>query len=87
LPREVLDRFGKNVSIGSRVRVVAIPPDALHDRDADEQVRICSMLGEVFEVEEIDVLGNACGQKWWHVSPTRSFTHGLTLAPAEFELV
>jgi hypothetical protein len=54
---------------------------------AEEHARVCSMLGEVFEVEEIDVMGNVCVQKWWHLSPTRSFTHGLTLAPSEFELV
>lgn len=86
MPNEVADRFGNAVALGDSIRIVAIPPDVLANIPEEERARVCSMLGEVFTVEEIDVLGNVCVQKWWHPSPTLSFSHGLTLAPSEFEL-
>ena len=85
--QEITDRLGQPIQLGSRVRVIEIPPDALNDRSVEEHSRISSMLGEVLEVIEIDPQGGVWVEKWWHLSPSRSASHSLTLAPSQFELV
>lgn len=54
---QVLDRNGKPVVVGSRVRVVEIAAFLERDLPPDEWECVRSMLGQVFEVYEIDKWG------------------------------
>ena len=76
--KQVLDRDGKPVIVGSRVRVVAIGAFLERDLAADEWECVRSMLGQVFEVYEIDKWGGA-----WVQYQSLS----LTLASDEMERV
>jgi hypothetical protein len=52
--KQVLDRNGKPVLVGSRVRTVAIAAFLKRDLPLEEWERVPSSLGEAFEVYEID---------------------------------
>jgi len=45
------------------------------------------MVGEVFEVYEIDEHGGAWIEKWWRDGDDVSHSHSLALAPHEMEVV
>ena len=45
------------------------------------------MVGEVFEVREIDEFGSAWVEKWWHDADGQSHNHSLALASHEMEIV
>ena len=55
--KQVPDRNGKKVLVGSRVRVVAIAAFLERDLPPEEWECVRSMLGEVFEIYEIDEWG------------------------------
>jgi hypothetical protein len=76
--KQVLDCHGKPVLVGSRVRVVAIAAFLERDLPPEEWESVRSMLGEVFEVYEIDEWGGA----WVQYQ-----SHSLSLASDEMELV
>ena len=79
------DRNGAAVRVGDHVRVVHIPVDVYPT--AEEAPYVNSMLGEIFEVEDIDPLGCAEVTKWWKLDDSHSMSHSLNLAPGEIELV
>lgn len=58
-PASVTDRHGQPVTVGSHVRVLSIPESVLRPLPPDERADLESMLGEVFEVYEIDEWGQA----------------------------
>jgi hypothetical protein len=76
--KQVLDRNGKPVVVGSRVRVVEVAPFLNRDLPPDEWGCVRSMLGQVFEVYEIDKWGGA----WVQYQ-----SHSLSLASDEMERV
>ena len=82
---EVRDRSGNLVTVGSHVRVLSISPLASSVEPAEVE-RVQSMLGQVFEVYEIDSCGRAWVEKWWHLSSDQSFSHSLALESQEMEL-
>jgi hypothetical protein len=82
---EVRDRNGNLVTVGSHVRVLSIAPLDLSAEPAEVE-RVQSMLGQVFEVYEIDPYGRAWVEKWWHLSPDQSISHSLALESKEMEL-
>jgi hypothetical protein len=45
------------------------------------------MLGEVFEVYEVDKWGSAWVKKRWSVAKGKSISHSLALAPGEMEAI
>jgi len=57
----VTDRNGVPVTVGTRVRVLAITPSLERDLPADEWQDLKTMVGEVFEVYEIDEYGGGVG--------------------------
>jgi hypothetical protein len=75
------------VSVGSRVRVLAVPVLLKRDLPADEWAAVESMLGEVFEVNEIDEWGQAWVQKWWGEGDGVKRSHSIGLDPHEMERV
>jgi hypothetical protein len=84
---QVLDRNGKPVLVGSRVRVVAIAAFLERDLPREEWERVRTMLGEVFEVYEIDKWGGAWVEKQFPSARDQYQSHSLSLASDEMELV
>ena len=82
---DVRDCHGNLICVGSWVRVLAIAPVG-SDLAADEVDRVNSMLGEVFEVYEIDSYGRAWVEKWWRFDFDQSISHSLGLEGHEMEL-
>ncbi|GAB5415591.1 MAG: hypothetical protein Cons2KO_31940 [Congregibacter sp.] len=80
------DRNGKEVSVGSRVKVVEIDPEFLDTLPEDEKRDVASMLNEVFEVYDIDEYGQAWVEKWWHISEDESMSHSVALSSSEMEV-
>jgi hypothetical protein len=76
--KQVPDRNGKKVLVDSRVRVVAIAAFLERDLPPEECECVRSMLGEVFEIYEIDEWGGA----WVQYQ-----SHSLSLESDEMELV
>ena len=81
------DRHGFSVTVGTRVRVLEIAPSVKRDLPADERQELETMVGEVFEVYEIDGHGGAWVEKWWRDGDDVSHSHSLALAPHEMEVV
>jgi hypothetical protein len=53
----------------------------------DDQAHLREMIGDVFEVEEVDALGQAWVTKWWKDGRQHSYSHGIGLSPSQMELV
>ena len=56
-----------------------LPPDEWRD--------LKTMIGEVFEVYEIDEHGSAWVEKWWNDADGESHSHSVALASHEMEVV
>jgi len=76
--KQVPDRNGKKVLVDSRVRVVAIAAFLERDLPPEEWKCVRSMLGEVFEIYEIDE---------WVGAWVQNQSHSLSLESDEMELV
>lgn len=81
--KEPKDIYGRRVRLGSRVRVLKIAPWLLARLEAPEKVRVRSMVGEVFAVDDIDERGHPWVIKWF----PRNGCHSLALDTPEIELV
>lgn len=82
------DRHGNPVQLGSRVRLLSLSGDWLKNLPPDEKEDVLSMVGQVFEVEEIDDYGHPWVRKsWpdWAAGTCRS--HSIALEPCEMELI
>jgi hypothetical protein len=53
----------------------------------EDHVHITGMIGDVFQVEEIDSAGLAWVSKMWSVGDGETDGHGIGLAQSEMELV
>ena len=80
------DRHGKDVDLGARVRLVSLDPKFIDSLPEDEKDDVCSMIGEVFEVYEIDEYGQPWIEKEWRVADDQTISHSLSLASHEMEL-
>jgi hypothetical protein len=85
--RAPVDRRGTAVAIGTRVRVLEITPYFKRTLPPEEWAELQTMVGEVFEVCEVDEYGLAWVEKWFESSEGRSYCHSLALAPEEMEVV
>ena len=84
---KAVDRLGQTVAIGTRVRVLEVSP-YLKDRvPVDEGQRLETMVGEVFDVYEIDEYGWAWVEKWFESGENVRYSHCLALAANEMEVV
>jgi len=82
------DKHGRPVTVGSRVRLLELSPRFLESLPADEIEDVRSMIGEVFEVDEIDQYGCAWVGKGWSIPEEGKYTgHSLALDANEMELV
>jgi hypothetical protein len=84
--RSTADRNGRPVAIGTRVRVVSVAPSVLERLEAPERERVLSMVGEIFDVYEVDEWGGAWVEKWWNESNEKASSHSLGLQPSEMEV-
>lgn len=83
-----IDKFGRPVAVGSRVRLVQLSPSFLKSLPGDEREQIVSMIGKVFEVTEIDGYGCAwVGKGWSNPDAGEYVGHSLGLDTHEMELV
>ena len=84
----VTDRDGHAVKVGTRVRVLEVT-ESLRDRLPPKEWReLRSMVGEIFEVYEIDEHGAAWVEKaWLNKKGDYSFGHSYALDSHEMEVV
>ena len=74
--------------VGSRVRIVSLSGDWFDNLPEDELLDVQSMIGDVFEVEEIDEYGNPWVRKAWPNEEEGTCTsHSIALASDEMEIV
>lgn len=82
------DRNGTLVHIGARVRVLCLTGQSLADVSASTRRDALSMVGEVYEVEDIDKEGHPWIRKSWvDVDQTGCTELALALEPHEMEVV
>jgi hypothetical protein len=80
------DRAGRPVGVGTRVRLLGIAPFLKRDLPRDEVRELEAMVGEIFEVYEVDEDGWAWIEKEWR-DGDGLHSHSLGLAPHEMEVV
>jgi hypothetical protein len=82
------DRNGRIVKVGSRVRIISFSQSFLDSLPDDERDDVKSMIGEVFEVYEIDGYGSPWVGKGWSLDGGESYKgHHVALESAEMEIV
>ena len=81
------DCFGRNVSVGDRVRIVGFSDAFMVSLLPEDHAQITGMIGGEFEVEEIDSSGQAWVSIMWSVGEGETDGHGIGLAQSEMELV
>jgi hypothetical protein len=83
-----IDKYGRTVAVGSRVRLIRLSDSLLSELPEDEVEALRSMVGEVFEVTEIDEYDKPWIGKGWSDPNKGHYTgHSLALASEEMELV
>lgn len=83
-----IDCNGTAVQVGSRVRVLGLSGDWFDNLPQDERVLVESMIGEEFEVEEIDQYGHpwVC-KRWPNDEEGTCQSHSVALEPQEMVCV
>jgi len=82
-----VDCKGMEVQVGSAIRVLEIDATFLNSLQDEERQRVSSMIGEIFEVEEISQGGYATVSKEWDLGDGHVESHSISLAPKEMKLV
>jgi hypothetical protein len=85
--RTTTDGSGQLVRVGATVRIVQIHDSTTTDLPELEKERVLSMLGDAFEVYEIDEWGQAWVEKNWHEGEELIDSHSLGLEPAQMVLI
>jgi hypothetical protein len=81
-------RNGREVAVGARVRVISLSESFLDSLPDDEKDDVKSMIGEVFEVYEIDEYGSPWVGKGWNSEDGETYRgHHVALEPTEMEVV
>jgi hypothetical protein len=74
--------------VGSKVQVLAFGGAWYDELPTHERERVKSMIGEVFEVDEIDEFGQTWVTKWWkNEADETALCHSVALAPHEMVCV
>jgi hypothetical protein len=82
------DHLGNDVLVGSRVRLLKLSGNWFEQLPPEEKLRVSSMIGEIFEVEEIDEYGSPWIRKSWHDEQEGTYLeHSIALDAQEMELV
>ena len=81
------DKGGREVDVGTHVRVLGLSPSFLASLPENEIADVTSMIGEVFEVYEIDPYGHPWVCKGWGASDEGNYwEHSLALDSWEMEV-
>jgi len=80
------DRHGKEVGLGAKVKLVSLDQKFIDSLSTDEKEDVLSMIGEIFEVYEIDEYGQPWIEKIWRIADDETMSHSLALAAHEMEL-
>jgi hypothetical protein len=81
------DRNGRPVVVGTRVRVLVVARFLKRAVPTEEWRDLETMVGEVFEVYEVDESGSCWVQKVWDDGDGQSHSHSLALESSEMEVV
>jgi len=81
------DKSGNPLRVGDSIRLLSLDLSMFEYSAEEEKEDIKSMIGETFEIEEIDENGDAWITKWWERGNGEFESHSLRLAPAEMERV
>lgn len=81
------DSRGRLISVGMKVRVLAIDAAITNKLPEKALGDINSMLGGVFEVYEIDEHQHAWVEKWWGLDTKNPYSHSLALINSQIEIV
>lgn len=85
---QCLDKNGYKVLVGSRVRLLELSPFFLQSLPLDELAEVNSMMGEVFEVYQVDEYGCAWVGKAWNDPETGQYiSHSFGLESNQMKLV
>jgi len=88
LPRQPVDHSGLIVKVGDKVRVLSLSGQWFDDLPAEERPLVESMIGEIFEVQEIDKYGQPRVRKRWpNEEEGTCQSHSIALEPSEMEFV
>jgi hypothetical protein len=88
LQQPAKDKNGNTVLVGSHVRLLSLSGNWLDELPPDEKTSVLSMIGEVFEVEEIDEYGHPWVSKLWPNEQQETCrSHSIALEAHEMELV
>jgi hypothetical protein len=83
-----VDKNGRPVAVGSKVRLLCLSGNWLDELPVNEKLDVLSMIGKVFEVEEIDEYGHPWVRKSWSNDEEGTCSsHSIALDPHEMELV
>ena len=85
--RSTKDRRGIEIRPGDFVRILSLDEQFLASLPSDELEDVRSMVGQSFEVEEIDEYGSAWVTKWWERGNGESECHSVGLSASEMERV
>jgi hypothetical protein len=82
------DKYGNIVQVGARVRLLGLSGKWLEELPQEEQRDVLSMIGETFEIEEIDEYGHPWVRKAWpNEEEGTCHSHSIAVEPHEIELV
>ena len=82
-----VDRFGRVVQIGDRVRLLAIRPSILKPLTGKERADVSSMLGQVLEVFDVYENGLVWVNLIWKRDDGLSEVHAIAVDPEAIELL
>jgi hypothetical protein len=83
-----VDRYGDEVVVGMRVRLIRLSESLLRDLPKEEVADLQSMVGAIFEITEIDQYGKPWIGKGWSSPEESAYKgHSLALEPDDFEIV
>ena len=84
-PRDIA---GNIVQVGARIRLLRLSGKWIEDLPVDEKQGVLSMIGKVFEVEDIDEYGCPwIRQSWPNEDEGTCHSHSISLEANEMELV
>jgi len=75
------------VRVGDRIRIIGFSKKFMDTLLPDDHDQISEMIGKVFEVEEIDEVGQAWVTMWRNSEDGEMGGHGIGLAPSEMEIL
>ena len=88
MQNQAKDKNGNVIRVGARVRLLSLSGNWLDELPPDERPDVLSMIGETFEVEEIDEYGHPWVCKSWpNEAQGKCRSHSIALEPHEVELV